>query len=239
MHTVAIIPAAGFGLRLKNRTSKPLVEIQGIPIIVYTLKAISGHPLIKEVIVVANPSNIRTIKHKIKQYRIKKISQVVLGGATRRCSVENGLNALSGRADFVLIHDAVRPFIRRNTISAVIKAAQRRGAAIVGVPVKATIKRVSNLKPQASERLVIKETVDRSNLWEIQTPQVFRKDLIIKAYKKFKDKDVTDDAMLVEKMGGGVSMVLGSYDNIKVTTPEDLILAEAICGKFAQTTYVH
>ena len=227
MHTVAIIPAAGFGLRLKNRTSKPLVEIQGIPIIVYTLKAISGHPLIKEVIVVANPSNIRTIKHKIKKYRIKKISQVVLGGATRRCSVENGLNALSGRADFVLIHDAVRPFIRRNTISAVIKVAQRRGAAIVGVPVKATVKKV---KSQKSKVKIVEKTIDRSNLWEIQTPQVFRKDLIIKAYKKFKDKDVTDDAMLVEKMGGGVSMVLGSYDNIKVTTPEDLILAEAICG---------
>jgi len=229
MHTAAIIPAAGFGSRLKNRTSKPLVEIQGIPIIVYTLKAISEHPLIKEVIVVANPSNIGAIKHKIKQHRIKKISKVILGGETRRCSVENGLNALSGTADFVLIHDAVRPFIRRNIISAVIKEAQRRGAAIVGVPVKATIKQVSSLVSQVSNRRVVEKTIDRRNIWEIQTPQVFRKDFIIKAYKKFKDKDVTDDAMLVEKMGGKVSMVLGSYDNIKVTTPEDLILAEAIC----------
>ena len=120
-----------------------------------------------------------------------------------------------------MIHDAARPFIDKDTVTAVIKTAQNTGAAIVGVPVKATIKKLTG-------KFVVKATIEREGLWEIQTPQVFKKRLILNAYKKFGNADVTDDAMLVEKLGQRVSVVLGSYNNIKVTTPEDLILAQAI-----------
>jgi len=211
-------------LRLKNKLSKPLIKIKGIPVFVYALKTISQHPALKEIIVVANQANIQAIKSYLAQYRINKISAVVLGGRTRRISVERGLKALDKRVDFVLIHDAVRPFIQGKIISRVIAQARRFGAAVAGVPVKATIKRVKS-------NLIVERTLKRDELWEIQTPQVFRKDLILAAYKKFKDKDVTDDAALVEKLGKKVHLVLDSYNNIKITTPEDLVIAETICKK--------
>jgi 2-C-methyl-D-erythritol 4-phosphate cytidylyltransferase len=229
MYTIAIIPAAGYGLRLKNRVLKPLIKIEGIPILVYTLKAVTQHPLIKEVVVVVNQSNIRAIESNIKRYRINKISDIVLGGDTRRISVENGLRAVGSKADLVLIHDAVRPFIKQSVISKVIDEARRTGAAIVGVPVKATIKKVAGCRSPVAGGLIVEKTVDRSSLWEIQTPQVFRKDLILKAYKRYKDINVTDDAILIERLGVKVSLVMGSYENIKITTPEDLVIAEAIC----------
>jgi 2-C-methyl-D-erythritol 4-phosphate cytidylyltransferase len=238
-YTVAIIPAAGYGLRLKNKVSKPLIKIKGIPILIYALQTITRHALIKEVIIVANQNNIRAIKAKIKQYRIGKIKDIVLGGPTRRISVEKGLKKVSERADFVLIHDAVRPFIHQGIITQVIKEAGHSGAAIVGVPVKATIKKFKIIPPKRdsakcgknSKSKIIEKTINRSSLCEIQTPQVFRRDLIIKAYKRFKDTDVTDDAALIEKLGVKVALVSGSYENIKITTPEDLALAEAIVRK--------
>jgi len=230
MQAVAIVPAAGLGVRLKSRQSKPLVKIKGIPLIVYTLKALSRHPQIKEIIVAANPLNIRQINSAIKKFRIRKVSKVVLGGATRRISVENALAALAENTELVLVHDAVRPFIRQGTISRVIGRAVRCGAAIVGVPVKATIKKVAALNRTVG---IVKETVDRQRLYEIQTPQVFRKDLILKAYKKFGDRGVTDDSALVERLGVKVALVLGSYDNIKITTAEDLQVAEAILSRKA------
>lgn len=225
MHTAAIIPAAGFGLRLKNKQSKPLITVKGIPIIVYTLKAISKNPNIKEIIIAANPFNIQTIKSDIKRYRFSKVSNIVLGGNTRRLSVENALGALSPKAKLVLIHDAVRPLIREDIISKAISQAMRYGASVVGVPVKATIKKIS-IKNR--DCLAVEKTIDRSTLYEIQTPQVFRRNLILKAYRKFKDTDVTDDSVLVEKLGLRVSLVLGSYDNIKITTPEDLLIVQQL-----------
>jgi len=253
MYTTAIIPAAGFGLRLKNRQSKPLIRIKGVPILIYTLRAISRHPYIKEIIVVANQSNIRAIKYNIKQYRIKKVSDIVLGGTTRRLSVENALTVLKTQVGLILIHDAVRPFIRQDIISKVVDEALSGGAAVVGVPVKATIKKIKikNLPDTTGKRnsvsvskgvsrgaakcgtksRLIEETIDRNGLYEIQTPQVFKKDLILKAYRKFKDTDVTDDSVLVERLGAQVRLVLGSYDNIKITTREDLAVAQAILSK--------
>jgi len=242
MQAVAIVPAAGLGVRLKSRQSKPLVRIKGVPLIVYTLKALSRHPQIKEVIVAANPLNIRAINSAIKKFRISKVSKVVLGGATRRVSVENALAAVANDTELVLVHDAVRPFIRKGIISRVIGQAACCGAAVVGVPVKATIKKIAILnRPGGQTRLsggqaacgIVKETVDRHRLYEIQTPQVFRKDLILKAYKKFRDRGVTDDSALVERLGVKVALVLGSYDNIKITTPEDLQVAEAILSRKA------
>lgn len=224
MHVSAIVLAAGRGLRLKLRTPKPLVKINSKALVVYCLDTLSSHPLIKDIIVAANPKNLKAIGRAIKQYRIKKVRHIVLGGRLRQDSVANALKAVDKRADLVLIHDAVRPFISKEAVSAAVKTAAKYGAGIVGVPVKATIKKISG-------KLRVEKTLDRKNLWEIQTPQVFKKDLLLKAYKKFANHQVTDDAMLLEKSGVKVRLVLGSYFNIKVTTPEDLILAEAISRK--------
>jgi 2-C-methyl-D-erythritol 4-phosphate cytidylyltransferase len=145
---------------------------------------------------------------------------VVLGGKRRQDSVTRALAALPGKAELVLIHDCARPFIDAGLVSAVIREAEKSGAAVVGVPVKATIKEV--------HRGSVKKTLDRKKLWEIQTPQVFKKAVIVEAYKRFGRKTVTDDASLAERVGRRVSVVTGSYSNIKVTTPEDIAIAEAI-----------
>jgi 2-C-methyl-D-erythritol 4-phosphate cytidylyltransferase len=149
---------------------------------------------------------------------------VVLGGKERKDSVAQGLRAIDPKANFVLIHDAARPFITSGLVTLVIKEAQKSKAAILGVPVRATIKRCK----VRGKRCVVKETIDRKNIWEVQTPQVFAKSLILKAYKDFGGLSATDDAGLVEKSGKKVKMVLGAYHNIKITSPEDLIIATGI-----------
>lgn len=208
-------------MRFESATPKPLVKLGGKPLIIYSLAIFNSHRDIRDIILVVNRHNKGHLARQIKKYRLQKIKTLIFGGRRRQDSVLNGLEAINSRTDFILIHDGVRPFIDGKTVSAAIKAAYRTGAAIVGVPVKATIKMVIR-------KFTVKETLNRNNLWEIQTPQVFRKDLILEAYRRFSDIDVTDDAMLVEKSGRKVTVVPGSYNNIKITTPEDLIIAEAI-----------
>ena len=229
-HISAIVLAAGKGKRFstqaKSNRAKLLAEINSQPVIIHSLKSLSSHPWIKEIILVVNAENKKQFSSKIKQYRITKISSIVNGGLRRQDSVSCGLKAVNRQADIVLIHDAARPFISRELISRVILEAKKSGAAIAGVPVKCTIK---SARLSKSHRVMAEETLDRSKLWEIQTPQVFKKDLILKAYHKFIHADATDDAMLVEKLGKKVSIVMGSYRNIKITTSEDLLIGEAIC----------
>lgn len=228
MYVSAIVLAAGKGLRLNPKIPKPLIKINSKPVIIYSLNTLSKHPAVKDIIVVVNALNQKDIVNKIRQYAITKVRQIVLGGKERQDSVRNGLKAMDSSTDLVLIHDAVRPFISREGISSVIKEAQNCGAAILGVPVAATIKEVHSSKFMVHSKFKVKKTLNRENLWEIQTPQVFRKDLILEAYKRFGDREVTDDAALVEKLGAKVKLVRGSYFNLKITTPEDLVIAEAI-----------
>lgn len=228
MYVSAIVLAAGRGLRFKSKIPKPLIEINSQPVIIYSLNALSRNPEIKDIILVVNRKNLRGIARTIKKYRIPKIKEIVLGGKERQDSVVKGLQSIDPKTGLVLIHDAVRPFIDKRIISSVIKEAKKSQAAIVGVPVKGTIKEVV----MRHALCVARKTIDRRNLWEIQTPQVFKKDLILAAYKKFGKSKVTDDAMLVEKMGVKVSIVRGSYKNIKITTPEDLIIARAIARRW-------
>lgn len=237
MYITAIVLAAGKGLRLKSKISKPLIKIGSKPSIVYSLETLNKHPLIKEIIVVINASNAPDIKQIKQKYKIEKIKAFVLGGRQRKDSVYNGLIAVHLKSDFVLVHDSARPFINSKCISRVIAHAKITGAAILGVPVKATIKKVTSCQKSVGTGLVpvrniVAETLDRNNLWEIQTPQVFRKDLILKAYKKFGNMEATDDAFLVEKLGLKVAVVLGSYDNIKITTQEDLGWADVISHRY-------
>lgn len=228
MYVTAIVLAAGKSLRLKSRIPKPLIKINSKPAIIYCLDTFNRHPYIKDIIVVANSKNIKSLFNKIKQYHITKIKEIVLGGRLRQGSVANGLRAINNHTGLVLIHDAARPFINKGIISSAIGAARAYGAAIAAVPVKATIKEVRSSGFGVRGSSIVKKTLDRKNLWEVQTPQVFKKDLILKAYKKFGNIEVTDDAALVEKLGVKVNVVMGSDFNIKITTPEDLVLAEAI-----------
>lgn len=221
MKVSAIVPAAGLGLRFKSNIAKPLALINGEPIIIHTLKILSCHPLINEIILVFNSKDIPRVKELIEQKGIKKIVDIVKGGATRKDSVKNGLESLVD-ADFVLIHDGVRPFIEDKIITNVIIAALESDAAIVGIPVKSTIKRAKK------DNLEVDCTLSRDQVWEIQTPQVFRSDLIKRAYDNIEEKDVPDDASLVERLGHRVVLIEGSSFNIKITTPEDLLLAQAI-----------
>lgn len=217
----AIVLAAGRGRRLNTPVPKPLVRIGNLPAIVYSLGALNRHPDIDEIIVVVSKGNQQAIIKALKNYSFKKIKVFVLGGARRQDSVANGLKAVSAKSNWVLIHDSARPFIDRKSISKVITAAKKTRAAILGVPVKATIKSVK-------AGWLVDKTLDRANLWEIQTPQVFKKELILQAYKKYSKADVTDDASLVEKLGKNVQVVLGSDENIKITTSVDLLFAEEI-----------
>ncbi len=229
MFVEAIVPAAGFGTRMKSVLPKPLLKIGGKPIIIHTLEALAGNRDIKRILVALSPDDSDKFKKTIGGYKIGKAVSFIAGGQTRRDSVGNCLKELSGQTDLVLIHDAVRPFISQALISRLIREVKRSRAVICGVPVKATIKSVKVSKYQGvKEEFIVEKTIDRKKLWEIQTPQVFAKDLLLAAYKRYGESLVTDDASLVEKMGQKVKVIEGSYSNIKITTPEDLILAKAI-----------
>lgn len=221
MFVSAIVPAAGRGARLKSSIPKPLVKITSEPILIRALKALGNNASIKEIILIVNKKDSRKLRNIVLRRHIKKIRAIVPGGKRRQDSVRNGLRYLDKRCDFVLIHDAARPFIDGKIISKAINVAKKFHAAVVGVALKPTIKRCNT-----KNRVV--ETFNRDGLFEIQTPQVFEKELILKAHKEFAYLDVTDDAALVEKLGVKPKLVQGSYFNIKITTPEDLIFAEAI-----------
>lgn len=217
----AIILAAGQGRRLKAAVPKPLVKIGKIPVIIYSLRLLNSHPDIDEIILVVSAGNQPAISRVLRRRFFKKVKALVLGGQRRQDSVYNGLKKVSANTNWVLIHDSARPFIDRQLTTKVILAAKKTGAAVLAVPVKTTIKSVKSGG-------WVDKTLDRSNLWEIQTPQVFKKEFIFKAYKKYSKVNVTDDAALVEKLKKNVKIVLGSYENIKITTQEDLLFAQAL-----------
>jgi len=230
LNTTAIVLAAGKGKRLGALASKPLVEINSKPVLSYCLYTLSRHPEITGIVVVANSQNLQGVKNIIKESGVGKVRAVILGGKRRQDSVLAGLKALDNKAGLVLIHDADRPFIDRKDLTRVLSAAGTCGAAILGIPVKATIKQGKRQKAKGKTclPLIIEKTIERDRLWEAQTPQVFRREIILEAYRRFKDISVTDDSSLVERLGYPVIIVQGSELNIKITTPGDLILAETI-----------
>lgn len=222
MKVEAIVACAGVGNRLKRKLSKPLVKLNGIPIFIRTIKTLSRVRLIDKIILVVKKEELARFAQEVKRYHLKKIKTIIPGGKTRSNSVKNGLSALDKQTDLVVIHDGARPLVDKNSITQVIKAARKSGAAILAVPAKATIKQITVQR--------VKKTLDRKKLWEAQTPQVFKKAIILKAYKSFKGV-ATDDAFLVERLGRPVKIVMGSYQNIKITTPEDLAFAKLILNK--------
>ena len=220
MKVQAIIPSAGIGSRLKANVLKPLIVLGGKPIFIYCLEAFEECSLIDSIIIVVNADGMEDFKSAIKKNGLKKIKAVVAGGRERHNSVQNGLKQVDSDTDIVLVHDGARPFVSVSLIEQCIKAAEENEAAIAAVAVKPTIKLVD------VEKMTIEQTLDRTKLWDAQTPQAFKKDIIVKAYAHMLKENPTDEASLVEKMGVAVKIVEGSYDNIKITTSEDLKFAE-------------
>lgn len=214
MKTVAIVPSAGKGKRLNLKREKPFIKIHGKPLIIHTLGVLEKSKHIDEIVLAVAGNRIKIYESLARKYHISKVKHIVKGGSIRAYSVQNGLKKI-GNAGIILIHDGARPCIDDKIIGESIRSAKKNGASCVCVPVKPTIKMVSGK--------YISKTIDRKRLWEAQTPQVFKKEIILKAFRNKKSvKDATDDAGLVEKMGGKVAIVKGSYRNIKVTTQEDL-----------------
>ena len=220
-----VIPAAGQGKRMNAGKNKLFIELSGIPIIIYTLRVFEEDPKCQGIILAINPREEVIFSELIDAYGLKKVKRLVPGGAERQQSVFNGLKQVE--ADIVLVHDGARPFIQEDLIHQLTEAASLHAGAIVAVPVKDTIKKVQ-------DRSVV-ETVERSSLWSVQTPQAFRVSILYKAHQEAEDDQFlgTDDASLLERMGEQVVIIEGDYDNIKITTQEDLYFAEAILKKKA------
>jgi 2-C-methyl-D-erythritol 4-phosphate cytidylyltransferase len=209
---------------MESETKKPYIKLLGKPILAHTLESFEASYAIAEIVLVVAAEDIEACEEEvIKPYGLKKVSKIVHGGYTRQESVFNGLLSSSLESDLVVIHDGARPFIDHDLLSACIEAAAEFAAAIPAVPLKDTIKEVDK------DGFVV-QTLDRSCLCLTQTPQAFKRDLIIEAHQWAKKFNVfgTDDASLVEAFGHKVTTVMGNYNNLKITTPEDLILAKAI-----------
>ena len=234
MKTVAVILAAGSGSRMKTDVKKQYMEIGGKPLIYYSLKAFE-ESIVDDIILVVSRGDIDYVtKEIVQKYKFDKVQAVVEGGLARYHSVRLGLQAAAADCDYAFIHDGARPFIDRDIIMRALQAVKEYKACVVGMPAKDTIK-------IADEKGFAASTPDRNLMWTIQTPQVFSYNMILELYQRLdreegdlmaKGINITDDAMVVEYYTDTkVKLVEGSYDNIKITTPEDIAVAEAIIEK--------
>lgn len=219
-----IVLAAGRGSRMHSSVQKQYMLLEGYPLVYYALKSFQNSE-VDDIVLVAGADEIEYCEQEIvKAFDFTKVKKVIAGGAERYESVYNALSAVED-ADYVMIHDGARPFITEEMIHTSIVHVKQHGACSVAVPTKDTIKEVS-------EKGFGIRTLDRSCLWNIQTPQTFERELLKKAYLKMLgngDTDITDDTMIVERyMGHSVKIIMGSYENLKITTPEDMKIAEFI-----------
>lgn len=209
---------------MRNLVKKPYLNLGDKPVLAHTIGAFDRNPVIDTISVIVDAADLEMCQSVvIAPNDFQKVSGLVVGGQTRQVSVFNGLQSLPTDADCVIVHDGVRPFVTDEIIFACIEAADEWGAAVAAVPVKDTIK-------VASADGFIADTPDRDTLWAVQTPQAFRASALLEAHAYAQREGVaaTDDAMLVEKLGFKVKIVSGSDSNLKITTQEDLIIAEAL-----------
>ncbi|MCR8846683.1 2-C-methyl-D-erythritol 4-phosphate cytidylyltransferase [Paenibacillus sp. SC116] len=217
-----VVVAAGKGTRMGTIESKQFLQLQDKPVVIHTLERFQQMPQCETVVLVTSSHDSERCQHWVEQYKLSKVKDIVSGGKERQHSVYAGLQAAKARGvQIVLIHDGVRPFVEEQHILACCQGAVEHRAAVLGVPVKDTIKQVDAAG-------VITATPDRSSLWAIQTPQAFRLEDVIRAHDEANaaKRLGTDDAVLVEQIGIPVHIVEGSYTNVKLTTPEDLDWAE-------------
>lgn len=220
----ALIPAAGMGKRMGKAVAKQFLPLGDKPMLAHTLLVFQRAAEIDEIIPVLSEEDMEScLRDVIEQYHITKVKTLVVGGKERQDSVANGLQKLEKDASIVLVHDGVRPFVTLEMIKESVEFAKKGECVAVGVPIKDTIKEVDGKR-------MVRRTLERNRLWAIQTPQAFPVKILKHAYEESyqHDRHGTDDATLVERAGGKVRVIMGSYENIKITTPEDLILAEEI-----------
>ncbi len=238
MKVIVIIPAAGLGTRMAGPATgkapaKQFTELNGIPVLIHTLRKFADTPAISEIVIALRKHEAETFADRLKQERIVKPVRIVEGGEHRQESVSNALAAITAaNDDLVLVHDAVRPFVDREVIGNVIDAAAKHGAAIAAVPAVDTIKQVD----RTSEGAVVNATIPREHIVLVQTPQGFRFGVLKQAFDEARHDGFvgTDEASVVERMGHPVAVVMGSPKNIKITTPADLELAEFYAGQEAK-----
>lgn len=219
----AVIPAAGQGKRMGGQGNKLLLELAGTPILLYTLKTFQACPLIQEIVIPAASIDIPVIEELVQSQGINKVAAIVAGGQERQESVRKGIQYLSPEIKRVVVHDGARPLLTGEELMSFLENTAGVEAAVMAVPVKDTIKIIN-------EEGWVLETPSRSSLRAIQTPQIFNRDLLEKVHKLAEEEGFqgTDDASLLEWQGYKVRIAEGSYENIKITTPEDLLLAEAL-----------
>ena len=217
----AIIACAGSFTRM-NGVNKQLIELDGIPVAIRSMLAFEQLDEVTEIIVSVRENDIDEYKQLAENYGITKLKAVVKGGETRQQSIFNAYKEVSKETRFVAVHDGARPLVSLDNIKQCIKDASIFGGAVLGVPVKDTIKYVDGG--------LITDTLDRRKLYITQTPQIFRKDIYVKGinFANDHDLDFTDDCQLAEAVGAKIAMTESSYSNIKITTPEDIALAEII-----------
>lgn len=221
----AIVLAAGRGKRMQSKVQKQFLEIQGRPVLYYSLLCFQESPLIREIVLVTGEETVSYCKEEIvDKFGFTKVTRIIAGGKERYDSVYAGLLACES-CEYVFIHDGARPFITADILQRGLEGVKETGACVVGMPSKDTVK-------LSDEQGYVRETPERSCVWNIQTPQIFYYPLIRKAHESIRLKDmskITDDAMVVEQeTGTRIRLVEGSYENIKITTPEDLVVAESM-----------
>jgi len=218
----AIVPAAGLGNRFGPGVRKQYTQLGGKAVLSWVLDALETHPRVAQIIPVVREKDLPLLQELISSGQYSKLFRPVIGGAERQDSVYSALKSISSPHPYVLVHDGVRPFLSQSLITRCIGAIEGHDGAIVAVPPKDTIK-------QGGDNIVIR-TLDRSALWLVQTPQAFKADTLLRAYQSAMSEGVysTDDSALVERMGGRIAIVTGYYENIKVTTPDDIAIADAI-----------
>jgi 2-C-methyl-D-erythritol 4-phosphate cytidylyltransferase len=221
---VAIVAAAGRGTRMASTTSKQFLLLDDRPVLAHTLAAFEAAASIDAVIIVGKAKDIEACKTDVVEaYGFTKVTNYVIGGHHRQDSVNNALKLLPSDAVTVVVHDGARPLVTPELIDRAVAETKHWPAVIPGIPVKDTIKRVTTGE-------VVEYTIDRGQMWAIQTPQAFKADVLIHAHRVAKQAKFygTDDATLVEKINHPIRVIPGSEENIKITTPIDLIIAEAI-----------
>ncbi len=223
-----VVPAAGAGTRLGGAIKKQFLVLRDRPILVHTLQRFEHCPDVDEIAVAVPEQSIVEMETLLSHYRLHKVSKITVGGEKRQDSVYNVLKRLPLRpSDIVLVHDGVRPFVESKRISHLVRACKEHGAAVLAVQPKDTIRRSAGGE-------FFDQTLDRNALWLVQTPQAFKAALLLKAFDKAKKEKFysTDEAALLEHMGVKARIVEGSYDNIKITTQEDLELGKLILERW-------
>lgn len=217
LRTVAVVPAGGVGRRMGAARPKQYLALDGVPLLARTLALLAG--AVDGVVVVAPADHLAATRRLVARHGVPRVLDVVAGGAERQESVALGLAAVPDAVEWVVVHDAVRPFVTADLIARVLDAARRHGAATCGVEIRETVKRVRDS--------LVDATIDRAGLWLTQTPQAFRRALLWEAHDKARRDGYlgTDDAVLVERLGMPVAMVRGLPSNLKITTPDDLAAA--------------